>query len=101
MGWFDILKNTTRMTLDGVEYQLNKQQMDEWSRLSAQYEGNPRFMRLNDGGKEARKRALRRIINQFNLQGKNAQQGAAQRRAFAEEADRAFRSEIKNRDRGY
>ena len=101
MGWFDILKNTTRMTLDDVEYELNAQHMNEWNRLSAQYEGNPRFMRLNDGGKEARKRALRRVISKFKLQGKNASQASAQRMRLREEADSAFRSQIKNRDRGY
>ena len=97
MGWFDILKNITRMTLDGVEYELNTQHMNEWNRLSAQYERNPRFMRLNDGGKEARKRALRRVINDFKLQGKNASQASAQRMRLKERADEAFRQEDRMR----
>lgn len=93
MGWFDILKNLNRITLNGVEYELNEQQRQEWNRLAAENERNPNFMRLNDGGRKAREQALRRVISQFRLKGKDARQAAAERMRLREEENAAFSQE--------
>lgn len=100
MGWFDILKMASRLTLDDMEYQLTSQQMQEWVNLVEKYKGIPRIMQ--QGETEVRKRALRRIISNHNLVGKSRSQAMAERQAARQRqeidsANRAFGQEDRMR----